>query len=67
LEELFVAFFVEGCAVELVGVQLILNKYQPVALHISKHTLEQYQKRSKVTKMKQAHRILTSGNIVPMA
>jgi hypothetical protein len=43
----------------------ILNRYHPVALQISKQTLEQYQDKSNVTNTIQIHRSLTSENFVP--
>ena len=45
--------FVEVVALfdALVAVWFILKRYQPVALQISKHTLEQYHNKSNVTKI----------------
>ena len=41
----------------LVAVWFILKRYQPVALQISKHTLEQYHNKSNVTKIWKRNKI----------
>jgi len=59
--------FVEVVALfdALVAVWFILKRYQPVALQISKHTLEQYHNKSNVTKIIQIQSSFLSENIVP--
>jgi hypothetical protein len=49
----------------LVDVCFILKRYQPVALQISKQTLEQYHNKSKVTKIQHNQSSFLSENIVP--
>lgn len=45
--------------------ELILNRNQPVASQISRHTVELYQNKSNVTKSKQIQSSLDSENFVP--